>query len=81
VAFTAGAYLLRIQIFERLGYAVIVVGLLIFMLSLLWTAVGLVLVFAAREQGRAFGRLAGATALAAMPNLALAAVLGADQLS
>lgn len=78
VVLVLAAYVLRGPLMEQLGYAVVLVGLLIFLLSLVWTLIGVVLMASARQQGGRLDRLAAATVLASLPVLAAVVLLAID---
>jgi hypothetical protein len=79
VVLLAAAYVFRNPLADRFGYALILVGLLIFLVSLIWTVVGLVLIYSSKEQGRPTGRLAAATLLASLPLLMVTAALAIER--
>ena len=58
LALLAVAWFLRRPLMEQLGYAAVLVGLLMFLVSLVWTLIGIVLMASAREQDRRLNRLA-----------------------
>lgn len=63
----AAGYLLRRQLVEALSYAASLVALLIFVTSVVWTLMGLVLVVSLRQQRQKPGWLVPATMLAGLP--------------